>query len=207
METQIYIADLAAYNAGYLRGRWIDANQTPEELSSEVFRLLLESPASNIPCTVCNNCGNIEHYETLSKTKGRLLSDINGWGNPNKKTCFNCGSGDLHQTVTAEEFAIHDTDGLDVNEYTSLETVSELAGQLAEHGEAWKVYISYRGADYATQSDFEDCYQGEADSEESFAEDFADSCGMETSNYFDWKQFTYELFIDYTFIDGHVFYS
>ena len=205
MDTQIYIADLAAYNAGYLRGRWIDANQTAEELNNEVFRMLLESPASNIPCTVCNDCGHIEHYAMISKLQGRLLSDINNWDNPNKTNCSNCASDDLRQTVTAEEFAIHDTEGLDVNEYTSLETVSELAIQLAEHGEAWNAYISYRGADYATQSDFEECYQGEADSEESFAEEYADSCGMETSNYFDWKQFTYELFMDYAFIDGHVF--
>ena len=59
METQIYIADLAAYNAGFLRGKWIDANQTPDELSDEVYNMLLESPESNIPCTVCNECGHI----------------------------------------------------------------------------------------------------------------------------------------------------
>jgi len=43
MDTQIYIADLAAYNAGRLRGRWIDANQTPDELSGAVKSMLLES--------------------------------------------------------------------------------------------------------------------------------------------------------------------
>jgi len=207
MDTQIYIADLAAYNAGFLRGKWIDANQTPEELNDEVNNMLLESPQSNIPCTVCSDCGHIDHYATTLEIKGRLLSDINGWTNPNKVTCSECSSDHLCQTVTAEEFAIHDTDGIDVEEYTSLQSVSELAQQLAEHGDAWAAYVSNRGAEYATQSDFEDCYQGEHDSEESFAEDYADSCGMDTSSYFDWQQFTYDLFIDYAFVDGHVFSS
>lgn len=207
METQIYIADLAAYNAGFLRGQWIDANQTPEELSNEVYNLLLESPESNIPCTVCNNCGHIDHYATIPKINGRLLSDVNGWNNPNKTTCSECGSDDLRQTVTAEEFAIHDTDGINVDEYTSLETVSELAEQLANSGDAYQAYINHVGAEYATPDDFENSYMGEYDSEESYAEQFADDTGMETSNYFNWEQFTYELFMDYAFIDGHVFSS
>ncbi len=207
METQIYIADLAAYNAGFLRGKWIDANQTPDELSDEVYNMLLESPESNIPCTVCNECGHIEHYATVSVLHGQLLSDINGWDNPARQVCPGCSSDNLRQTVTAEEFAIHDTDGIDVGEYTDLQTVSELAQQLAEHGKAWGAYTSNVGSEYANQSDFENCYQGEYDSEESFAENYADSCGMDTSQYFDWKRFTYELFIDYAFIDGHVFSS
>lgn len=205
METQIYIADLAAYNAGFLRGKWIDANQTLAELNDEVSQLLLESPESNIPCAVCNDCGYIEHYVTVPVLPGRRLSDINGWDNPGKHVCPECSSDDLRQTVTAEEFAIHDSDGIDVDEYTSLQTVSELAQQLAEHGEAWEAYTLNRGPEYATQSDFEDCYLGAYESEESFAEDYADSCGMDTSRYFDWQQFTYELFIEYAFIDGHVF--
>jgi len=205
MNSQIYIADLAAYNAGRLRGRWIDANQTPEELKIDVSRMLLESPESNISCTVCNDCGHVEHYGTVLNIKGKLLSDINGWDNPNKSVCIECGSDRLRQTVTAEEFAIHDSEDIDVSEYTSLETVSEMAEQLAEHGEAWNAYVSYRGTDYATPSDFEDCYQGESDSEESFAQEYADSCGMETGNYFNWEQFTYDLFMDFAFVDGHVF--
>jgi len=207
METQIYIADLAAYNAGFLRGKWIDANQTPEELSDEVYNMLLESPQSNIPCIVCTDCNHIEHYVTIPEIKGRLLSDVNNWTNPDKITCPSCGSDQLRQSVTAEEFAIHDTDGINVGEHTNLQTVSELAQQLAEHGEAWEAYTSNVGSEYANQLDFDDCYQGEYDSKESFAESYADNCGMDTNQYFNWKQFTYDLFMDYVFIDGHVFSS
>lgn len=207
MNTQIYIADLAAYNAGRLRGRWIDANQTPDELSDAVKNMLLESPESNIPCTVCNDCGHIEHYAMLPHKKGLSLALVNGWTDHNANTCDYCGSSDLRQTVTAEEFAIHDTDGIDVEEYTSLETVSELAEQLANNGDAYQAYIELVGSEYATAEGFENQYMGEADSEESFAYQYADDCGMETSNYFNWDQFTYELFMDYSFINGHVFCS
>lgn len=205
MDTQIYIADLAAYNAGHLRGRWIDANQTVDELNNAVFQMLLESPQSNIPCTVCHDCGHIRHYEMIPKMSGQLLSDINGWSNPHKISCSDCGSDHLRQTVTAEEFAIHDTDGINVGEYASLQTVSELAEQLANNGEAYQAYVEHVGSEYATPEDFEDLYAGEYETEESFAEQFADDTGMETSNYFNWDQFTYDLFMDYSFVNGHIF--
>jgi len=207
MNTNIYIADLAAYNAGRLRGRWIDANQSPEELGDEVKNMLLESPESNIPCTVCNDCGHIKHYATLSLKTGVSLSAVNNWTDNNAASCDNCGSSKLRQTVTAEEFAIHDSEGIDVEEYTSLETVSELAEQISDHGDAYTAYIELVGSDYATPDGFNDQYMGEADSEEAFAEQYADDCGMETGNYFNWDQFTYELFMDYSFINGFIFSS
>ena len=207
MKTQIYIADLAAYNAGNLRGRWIDANQTPDELNNEVKKMLLESPQSNIPCTVCEDCEHIEHYAMLTHKKGVSLASINDWSNQNNDECVICGSSSLRQAVTAEEFAIHDTDGIDVEEYTSLDTVSELAEQLENHGDAYQAYIELIGSEYATPDGFENQYMGEADSEESFAYQYAEDCGMETGNYFNWDQFTYDLFMDYSFINGHVFSS
>ena len=205
METQIYIADLAAYNAGFLRGEWIDANQSYEDLSAAVANMLLESPKSNIPCTVCNSCGHINHYATLSEHKNVSLASINGWIDTNAQTCHTCDSNDLRQTVTAEEFAIHDTDGIEVGEYSSLEAVAELAEQLAEHGEAYQSYIEWIGSEYATPEGFEESFQGEYDSEDSFAENYASDTGMDTENYFDWAQFTYDLFMDFYFVDGFVF--
>ena len=41
---KIYVADLAAYNAGRLRGAWIDATQEPDEIKAEVQAMLAESP-------------------------------------------------------------------------------------------------------------------------------------------------------------------
>jgi antirestriction protein len=43
-EAQIYVADLAAYNAGTLYGKWIDAEQSAEEIEEEVQEMLKASP-------------------------------------------------------------------------------------------------------------------------------------------------------------------
>lgn len=43
-ETEIYVACLAAYNAGFLHGAWIDANQTEEEIMDEIRAMLADSP-------------------------------------------------------------------------------------------------------------------------------------------------------------------
>jgi antirestriction protein len=41
---RIYVACLAAYNNGRLHGRWIDADQSVDEIWSEVEEILAESP-------------------------------------------------------------------------------------------------------------------------------------------------------------------
>jgi antirestriction protein len=41
---RIYVACLAAYNDGHLHGKWIDADQTAEELAEEVTAMLAKSP-------------------------------------------------------------------------------------------------------------------------------------------------------------------
>lgn len=46
-EIRIYVACLAAYNAGYLHGRWIEANQAPYEIWKEVSAMLRQSPIPN----------------------------------------------------------------------------------------------------------------------------------------------------------------
>jgi antirestriction protein len=44
VDPRIYVADLAAYNAGTLHGTWIDAAQSPEEIHAEIQAMLAESP-------------------------------------------------------------------------------------------------------------------------------------------------------------------
>ncbi len=41
---EIYVADLAAYNAGKLRGEWIDANQDVDNIRAEIEKMLSSSP-------------------------------------------------------------------------------------------------------------------------------------------------------------------
>ena len=44
---RIYVADLAAYTAGYLHGKWIDATLDIEEVNAEIAKMLAASPVSD----------------------------------------------------------------------------------------------------------------------------------------------------------------
>lgn len=73
----------------------------------------------------------------------------------------------------AEEFAIHDYEGFDdlrIEEYTGLETISELAGFIAEHDELGAAVLSYANCNIDEASRLlDERYHGEHDSEEDFA--------------------------------------
>ncbi|GAA6614928.1 antirestriction protein ArdA [Scytonema sp. NUACC26] len=42
-DPQIYIACLASYNAGYLHGEWVDANQDVDAIREEISKILATS--------------------------------------------------------------------------------------------------------------------------------------------------------------------
>ncbi|MCP4316242.1 MAG: antirestriction protein ArdA [Hyphomicrobiales bacterium] len=44
VEPRIYVACLAAYNAGKLHGRWIEATDEPEEIHAQIQAMLKDSP-------------------------------------------------------------------------------------------------------------------------------------------------------------------
>lgn len=46
-DIQIYVADLAAYNAGYLHGVWIDATLAVDDIQEAIQSMLTSSPVSN----------------------------------------------------------------------------------------------------------------------------------------------------------------
>jgi antirestriction protein len=43
-EPRIYVACLAAYNSGYLHGKWIGANQSENQILKEIHAMLEQSP-------------------------------------------------------------------------------------------------------------------------------------------------------------------
>lgn len=43
----IYVACLAAYNNGFLHGKWIDATQESDEIKAEISKMLVASPITN----------------------------------------------------------------------------------------------------------------------------------------------------------------
>ena len=44
LQPKIYIADLAAYNNGYLHGEWVDATLEVEEIEEKIEEILANSP-------------------------------------------------------------------------------------------------------------------------------------------------------------------
>jgi antirestriction protein len=83
----------------------------------------------------------------------------------------------------AEEWAIHDHEGfgeLRLSEWESIERVASIAAGIAEHGEAFTAWLSYDAdRDPADLDAFADAYMGEWDSIRAYAEDYADSTGLD----------------------------
>lgn len=73
----------------------------------------------------------------------------------------------------SDEWAIHDYEDFGdalIHEYTSLETVSEIADYISTHGELGAAVLCHTGNNIEEALKIiEDCYQGEFDSEEDFA--------------------------------------
>ncbi|AFY57332.1 antirestriction protein [Rivularia sp. PCC 7116] len=110
-------------------------------------------------------------------------------------------------TESCDEWAIHDYEcwqGIQLSEYEDIETVSELAQLLEEHGKAYAVYYQHYGSNYATEEDFKDRYLGEYEDEKDFVHQMWEECGkiqqLEELNipafYIDWKAIAQDWFID-----------
>lgn len=90
MTPRIYVADLAAYNAGKLHGAWIDANQDSSEIFQAINEMLKKSPergAEEYAIHDFEGFGNYslseyESIETVSKLAlaieehGELVADV-----------------------------------------------------------------------------------------------------------------------------------
>jgi antirestriction protein len=82
----------------------------------------------------------------------------------------------------AEEFAIHDYEGfgpLRLGEYENLETVALIARGIAEHGPAFAHWAALVGTDEpGVLAEFEDHYEGHAESVEAYAEQWLEDIGF-----------------------------
>ena len=165
IEQKIYVACLAAYNNGYLHGKWIDVKDI-DSVKNEIREMLAESP--------------IPH---------------------------------------AEEFAIHDYEGfggMDIGEYTDIQTICEYAEFIQEYGEdlAGGVYSHY-GCLKTAKEAIENAYHGEYESELEYAEQLFDECyahdvPKNIRFYIDYEKFARDLFMcDYFSVSSnqgvHVF--
>jgi antirestriction protein len=152
-EPNIYVADLAAYNAGYLHGAWLDP--LDPEIWDKIDDLILSSPVPD-----------------------------------------------------AEEFMVHDHEGLGNLGECNVSEAVELAKKMEEHGPAWLAYVELVGDHYATVEGFENSYYGEYESEEDYAQEFYESCYEIPDHlqyYIDWEAVARDVFMDMSFSDGYVF--
>jgi antirestriction protein len=124
MTCRIYVADLAAYNSGRLRGAWIDLDgKDSSDVLNEINAMLAHSPESNVVRRICPNCGR---YQTRSQFE------------ETPPLCYSC-EADLSSAEwfpSAEEWAIHDHEGfagLITSEWPDIGEVVKIAEFLEEH--------------------------------------------------------------------------
>jgi len=182
MSPRIYVACLASYNNGVLHGAWMDATDA-DAMREEIATMLRASPYPNVTvdCPAC--VGATDPVAVLLEATG---------------LCPTCrGTG---KVPSAEEYAVHDYDDFGglastLGEYPDLDKLAEIADMLDKHGDAYAAYVAWRGVEYATVEDFEQCYQGEHDNVTRYAEQCADDMGLldgvpdTVKNYFDYEAF------------------
>lgn len=138
-EIRIYVACLAAYNNGYLHGRWIDATIGEEAIWNEIKEVLKTSPISDAEEHAIHD---YEGFEGLS------ISEYEGIESVCEKAAFIEEHGKLGAEV-AEHFSDLDTAIKALDEdyagiYKSLaEFAEELTEQTTQIPESLQYYIDY----------------------------------------------------------------
>ena len=81
---QIYVACLAAYNSGYIHGRWVDAMQGVDGIYEDINGMLADSPVEDAEEWALHDYSGfgstrIEEYESI-ETVVNIAEFINGHG-------------------------------------------------------------------------------------------------------------------------------
>jgi antirestriction protein len=175
MTARIYVACLASYNNGRLYGRWIDVSTDVSEMSEQINEMLAGSPYPNVMRAKYENESGDIHYS--SGTNGEFPPS---YVSANGETWTILGE----PFRSAEEFAIHDYEGLGPNlgEYAGLQEVAKRVA-IAEVAEDRDIPVSVlieamsdSGADDA-ETFVDDKYRGKFDSWQDMAEQWIDETG------------------------------
>lgn len=158
---RIYVACLASYNNGVLHGAWIPASSDVDEMEEAVRAILRASPFPNVMRRDwhCESCGTDE-----------TLTDGNKDGIP---PCPHCGEMMVPNVdgynggnpyPSAEEYAIHDSEGLGpIDEYASLSDIARRV-TIIEAADAYGI-----PADIAVEA-FRDLGDNQTEPDEFFSE-------------------------------------
>lgn len=189
---RIYVACLASYNSGILHGRWIEATADADEMQEEISTMLRASPCPNVKVDCVECMGTGESFPGV--------------------VCRECGGRGA--VDSAEEWAIHDTEGLPsvIGEFSGLEPVAEFAA-LAEDfdyidvHELTEIVADFGGVEAARDA-LEDNFCGIYDSFRDYSDEHADEIiGARVSQdnilaqYFDYDAFARDLAMDMHTID------
>lgn len=202
---KIYVACLASYNNGRLHGRWIDADSSVDVMQEQVDAMLRESPYPNVMrADYLDGFGNrriVTH--SFGEPFGPTIEDESGtWrvdGNPYR---------------SAEEFAIHDMEGLpgSFGEYVGLQTVADYVALVEEfdHIDADAIagiYDDFRDIEEtrkALENSFIGVYSSFRDYADEVADEMLESRGSKDdtlSRYFDYEAFARDLKMDMRVVD------
>ncbi len=127
----------------------------------------------------------------------------------------------LHRDEADPEFMAQDFENFPEEWYTEgfmsrdeFDKIQEFAELDEDEREAFQAFMDLKCDSDLSVDDFREAYQGEWDSEEDFARNIVEECGMldnvpeSLKDYFDFERYADELFrYDYDFQDGYVFRS
>lgn len=217
---RIYVACLASYNNGTLHGQWIDATADADEMQASVSTMLRASPYPNV---------RVPKDDEAAERVEELDEEIRAYLGPRTSDSFaELLIEYLSLTVlSAEEFAIHDFDG------EELEGLGEYCGlaAVASRIEAAELAVDRLGSDgvaiVAAFYDYHSCrpddareavdavveaYQGTYDSWTDWAEEYVDSTGMleampeQLRYYFDYEAYGRDVRLNGDLFESKGFY-
>ena len=127
----------------------------------------------------------------------------------------------LHRDEADPEYMAQDFENFPEEWYTEgfmsrdeFDKIQEFAELDEDEREAFQAFMDLKCDSDLSVDDFREAYQGEWDSEEDFARNIVEECGMldnvpeSLKDYFDFERYADELFrYDYDFQDGYVFRS
>ena len=209
---RFYAADLAAYNNGVLHGVWIDADTDVDVMQDEINAMLRKSPCPNVM---------VPDYEASARAAGWSRNGHNGHfiaptdseirvviGGDWKELCDDNDIEITAQTPSAEEWAMHDSEGSPkyFGEYSGLNDIAEYM-ELAEEQDSidnddLRAIVDDYGSIENARTALEDNFCGIYDSFKDYAEEAADeqiACYGKTkevewlTRYFDYEAFARDL--------------
>lgn len=132
---QIYVADLSAYNNGYLHGTWIDATQNEEDILAEIQTMLAASPVIELYGEVPEEWAihsyegfhgiEIDEYESISKVS-QLAQELEEHGAPYAAYLSYFSDGTVEDFEDKYRGCFQDREDFAYNLYDEMGTIQQL---------------------------------------------------------------------------------